>query len=82
MDVTNHARIRLKERYKGKIIGNIYLHSDIVFKKGLDIPKEVRYLYLKNDFNGNEGIYKLWKNYIFVYNKIGDTLITVIKFNL
>ena len=78
MKVTKHAEKRMKERVDN-IIVNPETQAIIAFKKGYTLPKNLKEIYIKSIQN-RPSIYKIWRNCVFVYNKKGNVLITVIKY--
>ena len=79
MKVTKHAEKRMKQRLNN-IIGDPELQARIAFKKGDTLPQNLKEIYISSIQN-RPSIYKIWKDCIFVYNKKGNVLITVIKYD-
>ncbi len=77
MKVTKHARKRMQERVKS-VVDKPELQAKIAYEQGVDLPRSLKQIYIKS-IQDRPSIYRIWRDCVFVYNKYGNVLITVIK---
>lgn len=78
MIATKHAVFRMKRRTQYKDCVDYDNIARMAFRSGEQIPNELVQIYLSRSCD-RDGIFKLWKDMIWVFNNEGTRLITVMN---